>query len=58
MIPHYAFLPAALYPFQWNVLAVQDQEAEFKVHARGNIYFLLARLCPVSEWNHTLQACN
>lgn len=38
VILYYAFLPAALYPFQCNVLAVQDQEAEVKVHTEGNRY--------------------
>lgn len=37
-ILYYAFLPAAPYPFQCNILAVQDQEAEGKVHTEGNRY--------------------
>ena len=43
VILYYAFLPAALYPFQCNILAVQDQEAERKVHTEGNryIFYLL-----------------
>lgn len=40
MILYYDFLPAAPYPFQCNVLPVQDQEAEGKVPVliEGNRY--------------------
>lgn len=40
MILYYGFLPAAPYPFQCNVLSVQDQKAEGKVHIliEGNRY--------------------